>query len=107
MTSSTTPAHRSPPTDAERAPGEAIQCAVEIVATCGDVVPEATEHLRAAVGLIMSIVPGAVRHDAERAMIEEFLTRLALCVEGGEDDRAGDRLRRAREQVERDFPTRN
>jgi hypothetical protein len=62
----------------------------------------ACSKLRSAVELLLVVLPHASRHESERAVLDEFLTRVRLKLADADD--AGDVLRRAREQLDQEFP---
>jgi hypothetical protein len=92
------------------APGLAVQAAVDlfverVVAAPPDVIPSGPlDQLREATTLLAAVVPGA-RHACERAVIEEFQTRLALSF--GDAAHAGVILRRVREVLDEALPVIN
>src|SRR6266545_4061348 len=67
--------------------------------------PQAISSLRMAVELTMVLLPQAGRHDAERAVVDEFLIRIGSKLEDADD--AGDVIRRAKAQLAEEFPLEN
>jgi hypothetical protein len=91
-------------------PGLAVQAAVDqfverAVAAPPDVIPSVPlDQLREATTLLAAVIPGA-RHACERAVTEEFQTRLALSL--GDSARAGVILRHVREVLDQALPVIN
>ena len=86
-------------------PGREVERAAEIFAQAerGTFPPQALVNLRMAIELTMIVVPQCSRHQAERAVIDEFFAR----VESMLDHDAGDVVRQARASLAEEFPTRN
>jgi hypothetical protein len=80
-------------------PGREVEQAAEIFSRGkrGEIPPHAIASLRMAVELTMIVVPECNRHEAERAVTDEFLIRIGLKL--GDADDAGDMVRRARQQL--------
>jgi hypothetical protein len=101
----TTMTHQSTIDVAE--PGREVERAAEIFVRgeCGIFPPQAIASLRMAIELTMIVVLECSRHEAERAVINEFLTRIRLKLADADD--AADVIRRAREHLNDIFSIRN
>jgi hypothetical protein len=88
-------------------PGREVERAAEIFVRDErtEIPPQATASLRMAVELTMVVVPGCARDQAQRAVTEEFLTRIRLKLADADD--AAEVIRRAREQLDKEFAARN
>lgn len=88
-------------------PGREVERAAEIFVRgeLGEFPPQAIASLKMAVELMLIVVPQCSRYQAERAAIDEFLTRVKLKL--GDADDAEELIRRAREQLAELFPVWN
>jgi hypothetical protein len=88
-------------------PGREVERAAEIFVRGerAEIPPQATASLRIAVELTMIVVPACTRHQAERAVTEEFLTRIRQKLADVDD--AAEVIRRAREQLDEEFAVRS